>query len=176
MTRSGIDLGTSHLIYLVTSLFFVFSLSSLCLLGSLSLWSRVVESFTADSKLGRVGSYTLCISLLGFNHPPTPTPPPPPPTPPRTEPWGIPLVTFLQAEYCPLMTTRCCLCSRNERIQSSNNYSDHYPSSDLDVCCSGNVKMYWPILSLVLVMKTLLGVYSFYWDVSRRGDCQKQFV
>ena len=31
MTRSGIDLGTSHLVYLVTSLFFILSLSSLCL-------------------------------------------------------------------------------------------------------------------------------------------------
>ena len=32
-------------------------------LGSLSLWPRVVESFTGDSKLGRVGLYTLCSSL-----------------------------------------------------------------------------------------------------------------
>ena len=30
MTRSGIDLGTSHLVYLSTSLFFILSLSSLC--------------------------------------------------------------------------------------------------------------------------------------------------
>ena len=32
-------------------------------LGSLSLWPRVVESFNGDSKLGRVGLYTLCSSL-----------------------------------------------------------------------------------------------------------------
>ena len=31
MTRSRIDLGTSHLVYLVTSLFFILSFSSVCL-------------------------------------------------------------------------------------------------------------------------------------------------
>ena len=32
-------------------------------LGSSKLWPRVVEFFTGDRKLGRVGSYTLCCSL-----------------------------------------------------------------------------------------------------------------
>ena len=50
-----------------------------------------------------------------------------------------------------------------------------FGTGELDVCCSGNARMYWPILPIVLVMKTLLDVDSFYWDVGKRGDCQKQY-